>query len=936
MRPNFVRSRPALLTSLPVIFLTCLMLPVAAALPPATGGSTNAAVNQLVLDAQKAIKAGNLPLAAIDLKNASSADPRNGQIRAQLGSVLLQTGDNYSAERELRQARKDGASDQLVLPPLFATMLARNEEKILLDEFPEPTAPTPMAADILKARALAFQGLGQSDKAVDAMDKSLKFRRDVAGLLVRARVALRTGALPAALQFTDEAIAMAPNNVDAPLFKVSVLLGSNDLNGALALAEQTVAKFPTSLAAKFSRIEVLMRMNRNDQAKAAVDAVLAKDPGFAVGTYYRALLIARSGDNKRAWSIAQSLPGDFLNSQPRAALAVSQMADAAGSSETAAAILSAAVAHSPQDTSLRLRLAQMRVRLNDVNGAINTLEPLGDKLDSTTAEMLSALYVRTGRASKALDLLEKLIQSGKGTDVTTLQLVALESQMGQPDQALKDLTAAVNQKPADALLADRLVLVLTGRGRFAEALSVTDRLGNDPSQRATALALRGQVLLAEYKLDDALAAYAKALQADPKNRVALYGHANVLERMLKYDDASNDMRAILNLDPHSMAAYLKLAELAARQNQDGQVRDILMQAIKVSPRDPSPRISLTRYLIGRNDRTGALNAVNDLLKSQPDNADGLLLLGGIQMALGKKADAVGTYRHLVKVTPNVPGSQILLGDALISIGDKTGANAALKAATKMGTDSARVRLAQINLLLYEKDTKGAIAAAQDYQNSNPGSQADLLLGDTLLRVGQRDQAMAVYKKSFAANPGNAALLKIAMTSIAEGDTKSASDALSGWIAKNPDDGAVKLQYGLLLMQQGNNDGAIKQFRDILKQNPGDVTSLNNLAWLTRDEDPAGALALATRAAGLAPNSSDVLDTLGWLKLKHGKAADSLPLFQHAHALRPGDGEISYHLALSLEATGSHDAARGFLKALLSSQVKFQDLAEANKLAQSWH
>jgi Flp pilus assembly protein TadD len=80
----------------------------------------------------------------------------------------------------------------------------------------------------------------------------------------------------------------------------------------------------------------------------------------------------------------------------------------------------------------------------------------------------------------------------------------------------------------------------------------------------------------------------------------------------------------------------------------------------------------------------------------------------------------------------------------------------------------------------------------------------------------------------------------------------------------------------------------------------------------------------------------VLDTLGWIKLKHGKAADSLALFKRAHELRPRDGEISYHLALSLDATGSHDAARGFLKALLTSQVKFNDLAEANKLAQSWH
>ena len=173
-------------------------MPAAAALPPASGGSPNATVAHLIADAQAAIKAGKLPLAVIDLKNASSADPHNGAVRAELGAVLTQTGDYYSAERELRQARKDGASDQMVLPSLFQAMLARGEEKQLLDEFPEPSAPSNTAPDILKARALALLNLGQTDDAASAMDKSLKLRRDASGLLLRARIAQKVGAFPAA------------------------------------------------------------------------------------------------------------------------------------------------------------------------------------------------------------------------------------------------------------------------------------------------------------------------------------------------------------------------------------------------------------------------------------------------------------------------------------------------------------------------------------------------------------------------------------------------------------------------------------------------------------------------------------------------------------------------------------------------------------------
>src|SRR5258708_17935760 len=72
---------------------------------PANG----ATVDKLLLDAQKALKSGNIRLALITLKNAVAAAPRNGVARAQLGVILLQAGDAPTAERELRQARRDGA-----------------------------------------------------------------------------------------------------------------------------------------------------------------------------------------------------------------------------------------------------------------------------------------------------------------------------------------------------------------------------------------------------------------------------------------------------------------------------------------------------------------------------------------------------------------------------------------------------------------------------------------------------------------------------------------------------------------------------------------------------------------------------------------------------------------------------------------------------------
>jgi len=171
--------------------------------------------------------------------------------------------------------------------------------------------------------------------------------------------------------------------------------------------------------------------------------------------------------------------------------------------------------------------------------------------------------------------------------------------------------------------------------------------------------------------------------------------------------------------------------------------------------------------------------------------------------------------------------------------------------------------------------------------------------------------------------------------VVDGDVRSATATLSGWVEKNPQDTVARMEYASLLMQQKNDADAIRHFREVLKKEPNNVVCLNNLAWLTQDKDPSGATALAERAYAFAPKSADVLDTLGWIKLKHGKAAESVALFKQAHDLRPSDGEISYHIALSLEATGQRNAARDYLNALLKSQTKFAAREEAAKLVQTW-
>jgi len=914
-------------------------LPARADIPPATGavGSAKVQAERLVADAQKALQAGNGRLALINLKNALTADPRNVTGRVLLGRVLYQMGDTGAAERELRQARKDGAQPSLVLPPLFDVMLARGEGQLLLNQFPDPGANSnaPGAAETLLARAMAFQSLKKAPEALDAIDRSIALRRDARGLLIRARIALMQGQEADARKFADEAIAKA-TSPDPMLFKVGMLLAANQAQAALDMSNQLLAKYPGNIQGRFARIEAYLALRQDDKAKAEVDDIIAKAPGAYMAVYYRALLLARSGKTKDAWRIAQNLPDEFRDSQSRIALMMAVMAADAGNEETSASILGRLLLREPTLALARIRLAAIRLKQNNPADALTVLNPVKDTPDPRVQEMLANVYIRLGRNDDALNTLHKLNADGKAGPDVKRSIAVLEIQAGRVDQGIRDLSQLASKYPTNATIAAPLIAALAQAKRFPEALAAADRLGADPKQHLRALLYRGDILASQKDNAGALAAFDKAVAEDPKNTTPLFARAQFLAASQKFADANRDLKAILAMDPKNLGALLKLTDIAMQQGQDQNVRALLGQAIAASPQGAAPRLALTRYLIAHKDFKSALPVATDFVKTQPTNGDAVTLLGNVQQALGQKKEAVASCRRLISLLPTNPVPQVLLGDALEVAGDRVGAARAMEAAVKLAPASPDVRAAQIKVLLAQGDSDGALAAARTFQSSSPGTAADLLLAETLDRTKQRDQAVSVLTKSLADKPSNAVLLKLVNYAVQAKDISRATDMMSKWLASNPNDLAVRLEYAGLFMQQEDNARAAAQYELALKRDPNNVVTLNNLGWLIQSSDPKRALTLLSQAAKLAPNSADVADTLGWMKLKQKDTAGSLELLNKAHTIKPQDGEITYHLVVALDANAKRDAARGLLKALLASNVQFKDRPAAAQLASSWH
>jgi putative PEP-CTERM system TPR-repeat lipoprotein len=460
-------------------------------------------------------------------------------------------------------------------------------------------------------------------------------------------------------------------------------------------------------------------------------------------------------------------------------------------------------------------------------------------------------------------------------------------------------------------------------------------LATDPKQRATAMLLRGNILAQKSDLAGAETAFNEALKVQPGNRTALLARVSLSLLTQKYDAATRDLRAVLAQNPNDSGALVLQADLAARQGRDADARANFAKAIAVSPQDAGPRLSLARYLTGRGDLKGGLAQVSNVTKLQPSNPIAVELQGALQLKLGQRSEAVANFRRLVSLVPNSADAQVSLANALFLSGDRPGTIKALDAAVALAPKSQVVRAAQIKLQLAMGQGELAVSSAQAFRSANPGWEGDILAAEALTEAHHADQAMDILSKSFASKPTRLVLSRYGRLAVMQNQAKRADDALASWLQKNPGDMGARLEFAQFYMLQNDLPRATAQYDAVLKRQPDNVLAMNNLGGLLQASNPGRASELLTKAVQLVPNSPDINDSLGWLKVQQKDVANGLSYLRRAHDLRSSDPAISYHLVVALDANGKRNDARALLKSLLASGKAFPDKQSAIKLSSQW-
>ena len=93
----------------------------------------------------------------------------------------------------------------------------------------------------------------------------------------------------------------------------------------------------------------------------------------------------------------------------------------------------------------------------------------------------------------------------------------------------------------------------------------------------------------------------------------------------------------------------------------------------------------------------------------------------------------------------------------------------------------------------------------------------------------------------------------------------------------------------------NKDVSIKHYSSLLKKQPENVIAMNNLSWLLYEQGQYQRSEKITDVAlKLVPQSPNILDTAGMIKIKLGKKDEGVELLKQAKELAPKNVEIRNH------------------------------------------
>jgi tetratricopeptide (TPR) repeat protein len=172
----------------------------------------------------------------------------------------------------------------------------------------------------------------------------------------------------------------------------------------------------------------------------------------------------------------------------------------------------------------------------------------------------------------------------------------------------------------------------------------------------------GVKLYQEQKFDEALAAFERAQQANPKDTTAYQNAAIIAEQGEKWDKAKENYRKLIAMGHNKPQVYNRLVYIAKDiEKNDAETMKVLEEALAAHPNNKDLMLTELDMYIKAGKGTEAIGKLEKAITADPNNVNLYVVLGQVYDQTKKPDLAQANYEKALKLEPNNANANFNLG-----------------------------------------------------------------------------------------------------------------------------------------------------------------------------------------------------------------------------------------------------------------------------------
>ncbi|MEI6166067.1 MAG: tetratricopeptide repeat protein [bacterium] len=561
----------------------------------------------------------------------------------------------------------------------------------------------------------------------------------------------------------------------------------------------------------------------------------------------------------------------------------------------------------PHAGALRYELALALAQTGAPDKAISELHTaLQLKPDYSDATLLLAdLFIRTGDAPSAIQVLSDLLLKHPDLGRIYVLLGASHQSLGQFDLALTDYAKLGQLDPKSPQSPYLTGLIhLKQKNREAAIRSFTQASTVAPGFTLP-LAQLVSIDLNAHQGTQALARIDRAIELTSESGPLCYLQGQIYLSMGSPDQAEAAFRRAIEFEPESISAYVALSRLYLSSRREDEALRRLSEALQKAPHDPACLMLSALLRTHQFQFQTAADLYEELIKIRPDF---IPALNNLACLYADNLNQLEKGRNLAMrardIAPHDPYAADTLGWILFRSGDTRWAASLLQESAEALPTEGEVlyHLARTQLAM------GREAAARD----------------TL-------RAAMMTEKEFLQKAHASRLL-----TLLESPTPVPDERLQGTIREilkeDPDNPSALTRLAALQASRGDSASAVKIYEQVGTTCPTYYPASLRLAAILLQQAASQdrAFSLACKAHESAPDDPEAAHLLGWIAYQKNQYKWALSLLLGAAGADARNPQLLYHLALAKYRTGQEQDSIALARQALAMKQPFEEASDATE------